>query len=90
MAAKTPADYLQVIREQRSSESNFESLYQLLGEATTWAQQDQQSALADELQEIEEKYVAPYKKAKEAGGTAWPEFEKFITQFERALTAANK
>lgn len=88
--ANTPEECLQRIRDHRSSESNFETLCQTLREAKEAAQKGDNNQLADSLQEIEEKYAAEYKQAKETGGTAWPEFEKFVTQFERALTNAKR
>ena len=84
--APSPDEYLQIIRENRSSESNFETIYQTLQSAIETAKQSNDNELANELSEVDEKYAAEYNKAKETGGTAWPEFEKFVTQFERALT----
>lgn len=86
----TPQQYLEKIQEHRSSEGNFETLCTLLNEAVHAAQQESNTALAHELQEVDEKYVAAYKKARETSGSAWPEFEKFVAQFERALTEAKK
>lgn len=87
---QTAVDFLQRIREQRSSEGNFETLYGVLQEAKNFAQQNNKAALANELNEVDEKYAAEYKKAKEVAGSAWPEFEKFVSQFEKSLTEANK
>jgi cell division septum initiation protein DivIVA len=86
---ETTDDLMQVIREHRSSESNFNQLYQTLQQATKMAEEKNDAALAAALKEVDEKYAAAYKKAQETGGTAWPEFEKFVTQFERTLTANN-
>lgn len=86
--ANTPEKWLQIIRDNRSSESNFETLYQTL-QATIKATAANNKILADELKEVDEKYAAAYQQAKTTGGSAWPEFENFVTQFERALTAAN-
>jgi hypothetical protein len=83
-------EIMQVIRENRSSESNFNTLLEQLEKATTWAQQENNSELATELHEVKEKYVPEYQKAKDNAGTAWPEFEKFVTQFERSLTKTAK
>lgn len=79
---------MQTIRENRSSESNFATLQQQLDTSIASAQQTGNSGLLADLQEVKEKYVSEYQKAKTSGGTAWPEFEKFVTQFERALTGA--
>jgi hypothetical protein len=83
-------EFMQRIRENRSSESNFELLVQQLEKATGVAQQANHTSLSADLQEVNEKYVAEYRKSKENGGTAWPEFEKFVTQFERVLMNAGK
>jgi len=87
---QTAQDYLQQIREHRSSEGNFETLCGVLQEAKTFAQQNKNETLTDELNEVDEKYASEYRKAKEVSGNAWPEFEKFVSQFEKSLTEANK
>lgn len=89
-ATQSPDAYLQQIREHRSSESNFAALHQTLEAATKAAEESNNATLAAELKEVNEKYAAEYQKAKETNGNAWPEFEKFVTQFERALTSAKK
>lgn len=81
---------LQTIRENRSSESNFATLQQVLDSTLESAQQSADGRLVADLQEIKEKYISEYLKATASGGTAWPEFEKFVTQFERVLTAAKR
>ena len=83
-----PEELLHLIRENRSSESNFETLRQTLQTAIRSAEESGNASLANELNEVNEKYAAEYSKAKETGGSAWPEFEKFVTAFERALTNA--
>ncbi|HET7896020.1 MAG TPA: hypothetical protein VFL47_00070 [Flavisolibacter sp.] len=80
---------LQFIREHRSSEGNFDVLQQQLEKAIESARQQNETGLAEALQEVKEKYATAYQKAKETGGSAWPEFEKFVTQFELALTGAS-
>jgi hypothetical protein len=79
-------DVAAFLREHRSSESNFDKLYAKLEEesAKGTADADYQQALS----EIKEKSIPTYQKAKEAGGTAWPEFEKFVSEFERTVTEA--
>ena len=89
-ATQSPDAYLQQIREHRSSESNFSALQQTLKSATKAAEESHNTMLAADLKEVEEKYAAKYQKAKETAGSAWPEFEKFVTQFERALTSAKQ
>ena len=74
------------IREHRSNESNFEKLHQKLEEELSADDEN----YTTQLKEISEKNVEEYTKAKETGGTAWPEFEKFITAFERAVMEATQ
>ena len=81
---------MQTIRDNRSSESNFATLQQELDNTISTAQLSGESELIAELQEIKEKYVSEYENAKASGGTAWPAYEKFVTQFERVLTGAKK
>lgn len=81
-------EIMQNIRAHRSSESNYAALQEELDRAIAASKQASSESLAGELQEVKEKYAAEYEKAKETGGSAWPEFEKFVTQFERALTNA--
>ena len=76
------------IREHRSNESNFEKLYAKLEEETN--NEGAGEAYRTTLAEVKEKSAAEYRKAKETGGTAWPEFEKFVTEFERAAIEASK
>ena len=79
---------MQTLRENRSSESNFSTLKKELDNTISAAQQAGNHNLSADLEEIREKYVSEYEKAIEVGGTAWPAFEKFVTQFERALADA--
>jgi len=72
------------IREHRSNESNFGILKQKLEEEITAGEGDYTA----QLREIKEKNVEEYTKSKENGGTAWPEFEKFTTAFEKAVIDA--
>ncbi len=86
----TTQEILATVREARSSESHFDRIEQALETALAMAQKEGDSALANELQDVQEKYAAEYRKAKETRDSAWPEFEKFVTQFERAMTGADK
>jgi hemerythrin-like domain-containing protein len=71
------------IREHRSNESNFETLCQKLSEEITNSAADE--TYKRNLQDVKEKAAEEYNKAKENGGTAWPEFEKFVSDFEKAV-----
>ena len=81
-------DLTAFLREHRSNEGNFEKLYQKLQEETT--REDADAQYRNELQALVEKEADEYRKAKEAGGTAWPEFEKFASGFEKAVVNATK
>jgi hypothetical protein len=74
------------IREHRSNESNFEKIYGKLEEET----REDNGAYTSQLQETKEKSADEYRKAKENGGTAWPEFEKFVSEFETTVVSALK
>ena len=85
-------DFLQFIRERRSDESHFGELNNKLDEViSTLSNLDNgNTAFVDRLKEVKEKQATEYMQAKENGGTAWPEFEKFITQLETSATAELK
>jgi hypothetical protein len=72
------------IREHRSNESNFEKLYAKLEEETG----KDDTNYTNQLQEIKEKGAEEYRKAKQTSGTAWPEFEKFVSEFEKTVVEA--
>lgn len=62
------------IREHRSNEANFEKLYaRLLKEIKNGI---------PGLEDIKEKSAEEYRSAKQTGGNTWPEFEKFVSEFE--------
>jgi hypothetical protein len=79
---------LAFIREHRSNEANFDQLKAKLDESIGQAPEGSEYYTA--LTEVREKQIAAYSEAKENGGTSWPEFEKFITEFERSITAVMK
>lgn len=89
MSATLPIEQImQTIRDNRSSESNYTLLQQELDKTIAASRQAGNPDVTKDLEDVKEKYAAEYEKSKEAGGTAWPEFEKFVTQFERALSQA--
>lgn len=75
------------IKTQRSNEGNFETVHQKLSEEHAFAQQSAMTGYADSLQDILDKQVADYRSAQESAGTAWPEYEKLVTAWERAIAA---
>lgn len=86
---KTHADELaEFIREHRSSEGNFDKLYAKLNEEANSNNNDGEYSTS--LSEIQDNLLPAYQAAKETGGTAWPEFEKFVTAFEKAVTAVKR
>lgn len=72
------------IREHRSKEENFEKLLARLDEAEHEVTNGTFKSAVDPIRTKAEEY----EKAKETGGTAWPEFEKFVTGFEKSITEA--
>ncbi|MDB5205166.1 MAG: hypothetical protein JWR72_241 [Flavisolibacter sp.] len=74
------------IKEHRSNEAAFEKLYTRLVEETEAQASD--AAYKTDLLQVKQKAAEEYNKAKETGGTAWPEFEKFVTGFEKAVIQA--
>lgn len=77
---------LQFIKQYRSNESNFEKLYAKLEEELS--QKEVEKTYMEGLHELKEKQVISYRQAKKEGASAWPEFEKFVTGFERTVTGA--
>lgn len=77
---------LEFIKAHRSNEANFEKLVSKLEEEASNAENSQQYTGA--LQEIKEKQTEEYRQAKTTTGTAWPEFENFVSAFEKAITEA--
>ncbi len=77
-------EILVFIRQHRSDEANFEKQYQKLDDELLNEQPDQ--SYIQNLKEIKEKQSEEFRQTKQNGGSAWPEFEKFVTEFERTLT----
>ena len=77
-------EVLQFTKAHRSNEANFEKLLSKLEEEAGNAENSQQYTKA--LQEIKVKQAEEYRQAKATAGTAWPEFENFISAFEKAIT----
>jgi hypothetical protein len=83
-------DLLHFIRENRSNESHFETLREKLTAACKDATDNpaDENSYVSKLQEALEKHAPAYKQKKENGISAWPEFENFVTHFEKAVTEA--
>lgn len=86
MAKEQLEEVVAFIREHRSNENNFEKLHAKLQEET----KKEDATYTTQLKEVGEKSAAEYRKAKETGGTAWPEFEKFVSEFEKTVIDALK
>lgn len=71
------------LRQHRGNESNAEAIYQKLEEAMAGSTNE---AYTQSLADVKEK-ASEYRKAKETGGSAWPEFENFVSEFEKAVVA---
>ncbi len=78
------------LQEHRNNESHFEKLYDRLEEECQAPHNGELQAYVQSLQELKEKQAEAYRQSRETGGTAWPEFEKFASGFEKAVTAAEK
>ncbi len=76
------------IQQNRSNEVNFEKLYRKLEEEI--GSNKRGNEYKESLNEVKEKLSKTYRKAKETSGSAWPEFEKFVTGFETAVADAVK
>jgi len=85
-------EFLLFIRERRSDESHFDELYDKLNELIQAVSSNgiENADYVSQLKEAKEKQAEVYKQAKETGGTAWPEYEKFITQLEKTTTSIIK
>ena len=84
-------EVMEFIRQHRSDESNFDKLYSKLeGEIQMDGDENTSDEYTKNVREIREKQAEEYRQKKEKTGTAWPEFEKFVTQFEKSLTEAMK
>lgn len=83
-------DFLQFIKEHRSDERHFDKLYDKLNETIQTLQNDGQENgdYLNSLIDIKEKQAEVYKQAKENASSAWPEFEKFVTELEKATTTS--
>jgi hypothetical protein len=93
MAAKQQLEELAAfIRANRAAESNFEILLQKLTEAcnaeATEGGDAAQNGYLSLLQEVRDKYAKTYRQSKEKGTSAWPEFENFVTHFEKGVMGA--
>ena len=75
---------MEFLKEHRNQEGNFEAILQ---KAEEERQRTGEETYRQELSELLDKQADIYRKAKERGGTAWPEFEKFVSGFERAVAA---
>lgn len=81
-AADHKTEVAQFIKEHRGDAAHFENLLAALNKEMETAAGDE--AYKTQLLAVKEKAGA-YSKMKEAAGDAWPEFEKFVTGFERAV-----
>ena len=83
-------EVLGFLHEHRNNESHFEKIYAKLEEECTNGYNGELQSYVESLQELKEKEAEVYRKSKEKGGSAYPEFEKFASGFEKTVTAAVK
>jgi hypothetical protein len=93
MATKQQLESLSTfIRAHRGAENHFEALFQKLTEVCDAEQAEAGNAAQNEylhaLLETKDKYAAAYRQGREKSGSAWPEFENFVTHFEKGVTGA--
>jgi len=83
-------ELVQFIRAHRNSEGHFETLYNKRTEARQTAQVNGSAGdrYATALEEAATTYADVYRKSKAEGGSAWPEFETFVSHFEKAVIKA--
>lgn len=79
---------LEFIREHRSTEGGFTPIHSKLEEELSTAEPG--SEYYTTLQETKEKHLEAYTTARGQGGSAWPEYENFVAEFEKGITAALK
>lgn len=82
MSTTEAQQLLNFLREHRGNEANF----QQINEAVT-------ASIGNSipgLQEVQDKYADAYTTAREQGGSAWPEFERYVSELEKCLVAVDK
>jgi len=77
-------EIMNFIRQYRSNETNFEKLYLKLEEELL--DKDVDTEYVASLLELKEKQAVTYRQAKKEGISAWPEFENFVSGFEKTVT----
>jgi hypothetical protein len=82
--------FMDFIKEHRGDERHFEKIYNKLNETILEKDKQTEADYLNSLNEVKEKQAEAYKQAREKTGSAWPEFEKFVTELERAITASIK
>jgi len=93
MATKQQLEELAAfIRSHRSAENHFEALFQKITEVCDAEQKEngkaEPNAYLQGMLEAKDKYATAYRQSREKSGTAWPEFENFVTHFEKSVTGA--
>lgn len=78
----------QFIRAHRSSEGHFQALYDRLAAELKAIHSAEENDYTTALAEAAEKHAAAYRQSKDTGSTTWPEFENFVTHFEKAVMQA--
>lgn len=82
-----PKQLLAYLREHRGNEANFQQINEQIGKAL---QEEVYAGQRELLQAVQDKYADAYTTAREQGGSAWPEFERYVSELEKCLVAADK
>ena len=79
-------ELLAFIRQHRSNDANIDKLRAKLNEEIEASAHHHEYVQA--LRDIKEKQIEEFHQSRKEGSTTWPEYEKFVSAFERAITEA--
>lgn len=82
MSTTEAQQLLTFLREHRGNEANFKQINEAVATSI--------SNGVPALQEVQDKYAEAYTTAREQGGSAWPEFERYVSELEKCLVAVDK
>lgn len=76
-----PQELLAFLREHRGNEVNFSVINKHFSELL----QSEGGSHHEAIKEVQDKYATAYTTAREQGGSAWPEFERYVSELEKCL-----
>jgi len=79
---------LEFLKEHRGNEANYQKIRQKLDEEISRADAEGPAGYGEALRDIAEGGVPAYESLREKGATAYPEFEKIVNAFEKAVMDA--